>query len=52
MLAGNLAEVGVDVGTPRAALILEMLVGALSAGAGNGDVSFLLSPARTSSISR
>lgn len=34
MLADDLAEVGVDVGTPRAGLIIEMLVGALSAGAG------------------
>ena len=34
MLADDLAEVGVDVGTPRAGLIVEMLVGALSAGAG------------------
>jgi AcrR family transcriptional regulator len=34
MLAGDLAEVGVDAGTPRAGLIVEMLVGALSSGAG------------------
>lgn len=34
MLADDLADVGVDAGTPRAGLIVEMLVGALSAGAG------------------
>jgi hypothetical protein len=34
MLTSDLAEAGVDPGTPRAGLIVEMLVGALSAGAG------------------
>ena len=34
MLAGDLAEVGIDAATPRAGLIVGMLVGALSAGAG------------------
>jgi len=40
MLAGDLAEVGVDANTPRAELIVEMLVGALSAGAGEWRRAF------------
>ena len=44
MLAGDLAEVGVDAGTPRAGLIVEMLVGALAAGAGEWRREFPVVP--------
>ena len=44
LLADDLAEVGVDAGTPRAGLIVEMLVGALSAGAGEWRREFPVVP--------